>query len=335
MASSDQSDGPISLEEYLEVKRALEESKTRIQLLVQTNRDLKQEITLLRNMVQRLMNERCPEGSEIQNVTNGYEAISEAQYTRPQPRPQSMFEPRDQKHHAHWRVIQEDSGATSSSAGDKDGKSVSTSQLQSGRMEVYSGGSDYENSVPSLPPRDPIVKKDRKSAESAGGSARSSGRSDSSHHASTSDSVHSVHSVHSGHSGEASAPAGAQGVQGATRMPSQDEVVRKTERITKKIQELLVSAQEGKSRSYSSCADKIHAAVQDMLLLFPQNIKDENVSLALQSLSSGCLQLQEQCISLGKDVGRDAVDKRLCTQKVIQCAYNIAKAAKQLVILFE
>ena len=51
MASSDQSDGPVTLEEYLEVKRALEDSKTRIQLLVQTNRDLKQEITLLRNMV--------------------------------------------------------------------------------------------------------------------------------------------------------------------------------------------------------------------------------------------------------------------------------------------
>ena len=29
-------------------------------------------------------------------------------------------------------------------------------------------------------------------------------------------------------------------------MPSQDDVVRKTERITKKIQELLISAQEGK-----------------------------------------------------------------------------------------
>ena len=29
-------------------------------------------------------------------------------------------------------------------------------------------------------------------------------------------------------------------------MPTQDDVVRKTERITKKIQELLISAQEGK-----------------------------------------------------------------------------------------
>ncbi len=35
---------------------------------------------------------------------------------------------------------------------------------------------------------------------------------------------------------------GEQGVH----LPTQDDVVRKTERITKKIQELLISAQEGK-----------------------------------------------------------------------------------------
>ena len=51
MASSEQSDTPITLEEYLEVKRNLAESQARVAQLVQTNRDLKQEITLLHNMV--------------------------------------------------------------------------------------------------------------------------------------------------------------------------------------------------------------------------------------------------------------------------------------------
>ena len=51
MASSDQSDGPITLEEYMDVKRALAESQARVQQLMQTNKDLKQEITLLQNMV--------------------------------------------------------------------------------------------------------------------------------------------------------------------------------------------------------------------------------------------------------------------------------------------
>lgn len=51
MASSDHSDGPITLEEYMDVKRALAESQARVQQLMQTNKDLKQEIVLLQNMV--------------------------------------------------------------------------------------------------------------------------------------------------------------------------------------------------------------------------------------------------------------------------------------------
>lgn len=51
MASSEQSDTPITLEEYLEVKRSLAESEARTLQLVQTNKDLKQEIMLLHNMV--------------------------------------------------------------------------------------------------------------------------------------------------------------------------------------------------------------------------------------------------------------------------------------------
>ena len=53
MASSDQSDGPITLEEYLEVKKALVVSQAHVQQLIQTNKDLKQEISLLQNMVSR------------------------------------------------------------------------------------------------------------------------------------------------------------------------------------------------------------------------------------------------------------------------------------------
>ena len=51
MASSDQSDGPITLEEYLDVKKALAASEARVSQLIQANKDLRQEITLLQNMV--------------------------------------------------------------------------------------------------------------------------------------------------------------------------------------------------------------------------------------------------------------------------------------------
>ncbi len=58
---------------------------------------------------------------------------------------------------------------------------------------------------------------------------------------------------------------------------------------------------------------------------------DDRVSMALQLLTGGSLRLREQC-AMPSDPD---VDMRLCTQQVIQCAYDIAKAAKQLVILFE
>lgn len=45
------SDAPITVQEYIEVKRALAESQCQVKQLIQTNQDLKQEITLLQNMV--------------------------------------------------------------------------------------------------------------------------------------------------------------------------------------------------------------------------------------------------------------------------------------------
>ena len=49
-------------------------------------------------------------------------------------------------------------------------------------------------------------------------------------------------------------------------------------------------------------------------------------------LTNGALRLRDQCSASPQP---DGVDPRLRTQQVIQCAYDIAKAAKQLVILFE
>ncbi|XP_042886218.1 ARF GTPase-activating protein GIT2-like isoform X4 [Penaeus japonicus] len=55
-----------------------------------------------------------------------------------------------------------------------------------------------------------------------------------------------------------------------TSLPTQEEVVRKTEVITKRIQELLISAQEGRQDSFVPCADQIHSAVLDMDSIFPK-----------------------------------------------------------------
>ena len=48
---SEQSDSPITLEEYIDVKHNLAESQLRIRQLAQSNHELKQEIAMLHNMV--------------------------------------------------------------------------------------------------------------------------------------------------------------------------------------------------------------------------------------------------------------------------------------------
>ncbi|XP_045104639.1 ARF GTPase-activating protein GIT2-like isoform X5 [Portunus trituberculatus] len=53
-------------------------------------------------------------------------------------------------------------------------------------------------------------------------------------------------------------------------LPTQEEVVKKTEVITKKIQELLISAQEGRQEAFMPCAEQIHSAVLDMDSIFPK-----------------------------------------------------------------
>ncbi|KAI2664880.1 ARF GTPase-activating protein GIT2 [Labeo rohita] len=158
-------------------------------------------------------------------------------------------------------------------------------------------------------------------------------------------------------------------------LPSTEDVIRKTEQITKNIQELLRAAQENKHESapceqresvrrlrhslgcfstlvpwadkppspmqslglraphpanptnpaswYSGlcpcltgtvfipCAERIHVAVNEMAALFPKS----------------------ECKKASPLESFPAADMQLVTQQVIQCAYDIAKAAKQLVTI--
>ena len=54
MTSSEQSDGPITLEEYLEVKKELAESRAKVQQIQQINKDLRQEINILQSEVKNI-----------------------------------------------------------------------------------------------------------------------------------------------------------------------------------------------------------------------------------------------------------------------------------------
>ncbi|XP_059104830.1 ARF GTPase-activating protein GIT2 isoform X3 [Peromyscus eremicus] len=119
----------------------------------------------------------------------------------------------------------------------------------------------------------------------------------------------------------------------SSTLPSTEDVIRKTEQITKNIQELLRAAQENKHDSYIPCSERIHVAVTEMAALFPKKPKSDTVRTSLRLLTSSAYRLQSECRKALPGDASLPTDVQLVTQQVIQCAYDIAKAAKQLVTI--
>ncbi|XP_067465656.1 ARF GTPase-activating protein GIT2a isoform X8 [Thunnus thynnus] len=160
-------------------------------------------------------------------------------------------------------------------------------------------------------------------------------------------------------------------------LPSTEDVIRKTEQITKNIQELLRAAQDNKhdrpceregvrrlrhslgcfstlvpwaekaptplqplslrspdpTSCFIPCSERIHVAVTEMAALFPKKPRSETVRSSLRLLTSSAYRLQSECRKAVPSEGCPGPDMQLVTQQVIQCAYDIAKAAKQLVTI--
>ncbi|XP_054852008.1 ARF GTPase-activating protein GIT2 isoform X5 [Eublepharis macularius] len=116
-------------------------------------------------------------------------------------------------------------------------------------------------------------------------------------------------------------------------LPSTEDVIRKTEQITKNIQELLRAAQENKHDSYIPCSERIHVAVTEMADLFSNKPKSELVRPSLRLLTASAYRLHSECKKTLPPESCPTADIQLVTQQVIQCAYDIAKAAKQLVTI--
>ncbi|XP_032902198.1 ARF GTPase-activating protein GIT1 isoform X7 [Amblyraja radiata] len=116
-------------------------------------------------------------------------------------------------------------------------------------------------------------------------------------------------------------------------LPSTEDVILKTEQVTKNIQELLRAAQECKHESFVPCSEKIHSAVTEMASLFPKKPSLDTVRSSLKLLNASAFRLQCECRKTIPPEPGAPVDIQLLTQQVIQCAYDIAKAAKQLVTI--
>ncbi|XP_043974834.1 ARF GTPase-activating protein GIT1 isoform X4 [Gambusia affinis] len=245
MDSSDLSDGPITLQEYLEVKKALASSEAKVQQLMKVNNNLSEEVRRLQKEVRK--------GGVSNPGLYGVQHVS---------------------------------------------GSTEMGRYMVSKPEKHGSGtdSDYDNTHDHL--------------QSIGRSSEEEGRGES----------------EEGVGGDAGEP--------DPTLPCTEDVILKTEQVTKNIQELLRAAQEFKHDSFVPCSEKIHSAVTEMASLFPKRPALDAVHCSLRLLASSASRLQVECRKAApSEPGAPAVDYQLLTQQVIQCAYDIAKAAKQLVTI--
>ncbi|XP_075052965.1 ARF GTPase-activating protein GIT1 isoform X8 [Mixophyes fleayi] len=306
MDSSDLSDGPITLQEYLEVKKALATSDAKVQQLMKVNNNLSEELRRLQREV------RTPSHGVI-TLLQIHKLQSENSQIRHQtgPSPPPPANPERTEHPlpaAHRRDRQAFSMYEPGSALKPFGQS--TDDLSSRLQPFHSGP----------------VKADRH------GSGTDSDY-DNTQSTDTGSGLDGRRFLELSRDEEFHADAEDVEVELDPTLPSTEDVILRTEQVTKNIQELLRAAQEFKHDSFVPCSEKIHSAVTEMASLFPKKPALETVRSSLRLLNASAYRLQSECRKTVPPEPGATVDYQLLTQQVIQCAYDIAKAAKQLVTI--
>ncbi|XP_067087134.1 ARF GTPase-activating protein GIT2a isoform X3 [Osmerus mordax] len=307
---SDLSDGPITVQEFLDVKNALSASEAKIQQLLKVNNNLSDELRLMQKKLQSLQSENT--SLRRQGPASMYQVPGSSSH--PDPSSPSALKRRQ--------------AARSS-------RPMSMYETGSGLKPCLpKGGTPYpEEGIPTLQPFPPHASRMEKQTSMP----------DSDYDNATNDTeMEDSGSVFrrgrlrsSGWLGEGSSIPELDDLEAEPdpSLPSTEDVIRKTEQITKNIQELLRAAQENKHDSFLPCSERIHVAVTEMATLFPKRPRSDMVRGSLRLLTSSAQRLQSECRKATPPDAGLAPDMQLVTQQVIQCAYDIAKAAKQLVTI--
>ncbi|XP_041058374.1 ARF GTPase-activating protein GIT2a isoform X4 [Carcharodon carcharias] len=336
----------IRAKEYMEVKNALSASEAKIQQLMKVNSNLSDELRLMQKKLQTLQSENTTLRRQV--TTNIYQVPNSSEYPGPSnpsslkrrpsargSRPMSMYEtgsgqkpylpigdvtyPEDsiaglQPFPQHVSkspsaLIGRSAFVTSSSSLPSFPSTLSWSRDENTRraskLEKQNSmpDSDYDNTATDLEPDE--------AGSCRKGKLKSIGR----------------------HEENLMLELDNPDAEPDSTLPSTEDVIRKTEQITKNIQELLRAAQENKHDSFMPCSERIHVAVAEMAALFPKKPRSEMVRASLRLLTSSAYRLQSECKKALPAEPSPVTDIQLVTQQVIQCAYDIAKAAKQLVTI--
>lgn len=119
-------------------------------------------------------------------------------------------------------------------------------------------------------------------------------------------------------------------------LPLPEEVNRRTDLVTKRIQELWLAMQGNTvNNSYVPCAERIRVAVAELVAIFPPNINEDTIKNALKQLNTNTNQLQAECNGLQRAMITDNKEiSDMYMQEVRNCAYYLAMATKTLVTKF-
>uniref|UniRef100_A0A8C8II73 Arf-GAP domain-containing protein n=1 Tax=Oncorhynchus tshawytscha TaxID=74940 RepID=A0A8C8II73_ONCTS len=354
---SDLSDGPVTVQEFLEVKNALSASEAKIQQLMKVNSNLSDELRLMQKKLHSLQSENT--SLRRQGPTTHIYQVpisSGSEYTDP-----SSSSPSAMKRRQSARASRP--------------MSMSIYETGSGlKPYLPKGDTPYlEEGAPTLQPFFPphASKLDKQS------SMPDSDYDNTTNDYEMKDSGRRGRLRSSGWLGESSSIPELDdlGAEPDPALPSTEDVIRKTEQITKNIQELLRAAQENKhdrpcegvrrlrhslgcfstlvpwaekapspvqplslcspdpASRFIPCSERIYVAVTEMAALFPKRPHSEMVRGPLRLLTSSSFRLQGECRKAAPPEEGPGPDMQLVTQQVIQCAYDIAKAAKQLVTI--
>ncbi|XP_068559434.1 ARF GTPase-activating protein GIT2a isoform X3 [Cebidichthys violaceus] len=336
---SDLSDGAITMHEYMEVKTALSASEAKIQHLMKANNNLSDELRLMQKKLHSLQSENTSLRRHV--PTNIYQIPSGSDY--PDPSSPSALKRRQSARASRPMSMYETGSGLKPflPKGETPYPEEGIPTLQPFPPHTERGAFvTTSSSLPSFPSTLSWSKDE--SAQKASKLEKQSSMPESDYDNTFNDSEMDDSGMcrrgrlrSSGWLGEGSSIPELDDLEmeADPTLPSTEDVIRKTEQITKNIQELLRAAQENKHDSFIPCSERIHVAVIEMAALFPKKPRSETVRGSLRLLTSSAFRLQSECRKALPSEGCPGPDMQLVTQQVIQCAYDIAKAAKQLVTI--
>ncbi|KAM8865698.1 ARF GTPase-activating protein GIT2a isoform 6-T6 [Synchiropus picturatus] len=333
---SDLSDSPITMQEYLEVKNALSASEAKIQQLMKANNNLSDELRLMQKKLQTLQSENTSLKRQV--TTNTYQIPSGSDFPDPSS-PSAMKRRQSARSSRPMSMYETGSGLKPYlPKGETGYQEEALPTLQPFPHTEKGAFVTTSSSLPSFPStlswsRDESTQKASKLEKQS--SMPESDYDNTFNDPELEDSGRRGRLRSSGWMGEGNSIPELDDMETESdpTLPSTEDVIRKTEQITKNIQELLRAAQENKHDSFIPCSERIHVAVTEMAALFPKKPRSEMVRSSLRLLTSSAFRLQGECRKAVPPEGCPGPDMQLVTQQVIQCAYDIAKAAKQLVTI--